>query len=332
MVLTSADSPGTFKSPIPVTVLFSKPVTGFTASDVSVGNATLENFEGSGDRYAFDLIPAGIGPVTAMVGAGAARDAAGNANIASNAFSRVFEVAPVARLYSPAGASTTSTDVPIYVQFNEPVRLGASGITVVQGTIADTLTQVSPTTFLFHVTPTLPSGQHSTTVTVTLLQLAATDAFGNSNQLPEKYEFTYSDYAPVQATFTTLVSQGPYNQLQVKFNQTVTGFDATKIVVPNARVWGFSGSGDTYLFWVTALPTPAEYGQPLTLNLTIPPGVRDRPRRHPDGDPGGGSDLRRDRHRPDGGPHLGPDPRSMDQRHDPDECHVLGGGHRLHGE
>src|SRR5262249_21230315 len=109
VILTSANSMGTFQSPIPATVLFSKPVTGFTAAGLAVGNATVANFAGTGARYTFDLIPNGIGQVTATVLAGSARDAAGNQNTASATFSRVFEVAPVATIYSPAGPYTNGS-------------------------------------------------------------------------------------------------------------------------------------------------------------------------------------------------------------------------------
>ena len=275
VVLTSADSPGTFQSPIPVTVLFTKPVTGFTAAGVSVGNATLADFSGIGDRYSFNLVPNGIGPVTAQVRAAVAQDAAGNTNTSSNAFSRVFEVVPVATLYSPAGANTTSTDYPVYIQFNEPVRLDPSKITVVQGSIVGAVTQVTPTTYLIHVQPTLPVGQASTTVTVSLLQLAATDAFGNQNQQSVKYLFNYSNYVPLVPTLTLIGTAGAYNQVQLSFNQpSVTNFDASKIAVSsNATIWGFSGSGNLYNFYVNALPTQSDYGTSMTLTVTIPAGA-----------------------------------------------------------
>ena len=162
-------------------MIFSKPITGFNASSITVGNATVETSRAAAPttRSTSSRMASGRSRPRS---AGTATDAAGNTNTASNAFSRVFQVDPVATIYSTAPANTTSTDVPVYIQFNEPVRLSASGITVVQGSIQGAVTQVSPTTYLFHVKPTLPSGQQSTAVTVTLLQLAATDAFGNQNQ------------------------------------------------------------------------------------------------------------------------------------------------------
>jgi hypothetical protein len=195
VLLTSADSPGTFQSPIPVTARFSKPVTGIKPvtgskpASLSVTNAKVVDFAGNGDTYTFGLVPTSSGPVTAQVLAGAGTDAAGNSSTASAIFSRVYEVAPVATLFSTAGPNTNSQDLPIYVQFNVPVRLDASAISVAQGQIVGSVTQISPTAFLFHVKGIPTKNQTGATVTVTVPQLSATDAFGNTNQSPATYSF-----------------------------------------------------------------------------------------------------------------------------------------------
>jgi hypothetical protein len=90
VTLASPAADVTAQSPIPVSVTFSEPVTGFTAADVAVSNGTVSNFSGSGASYTFDLVPSGVGPVTAGVSAGAAQDAAGNGNLAAIPFGRIF--------------------------------------------------------------------------------------------------------------------------------------------------------------------------------------------------------------------------------------------------
>jgi hypothetical protein len=67
-------------SPIPVTVTFTQPVTGFVDTAITTANALVQNFAGTGASYTFDLVPAGQGPVTADIAAGVAQDAANNAN------------------------------------------------------------------------------------------------------------------------------------------------------------------------------------------------------------------------------------------------------------
>jgi len=92
VALDSTALPGPTSSvPIRVTAAFSESVTGFTAGDVTVTNALLTNFSGSGANYFFDLFPYDNGTVTAQIGAGTANDVAGNANTASAIFSIQFD-------------------------------------------------------------------------------------------------------------------------------------------------------------------------------------------------------------------------------------------------
>jgi len=83
-------------SPIPAEILFSEPVTGFTAEDIATENATVEALTGEGARYTAALAPVGYGTVVAGIAAGACTDRAGNPNAASGPLVRFFDnVAPV---------------------------------------------------------------------------------------------------------------------------------------------------------------------------------------------------------------------------------------------
>jgi hypothetical protein len=77
----------TLQSVIPVTVSFTEPIEGFTAEDVTAGNAALSDFSGAGAAYSFVLTALDEGLVTATISVGAAFDAASNP-CASAAFSR----------------------------------------------------------------------------------------------------------------------------------------------------------------------------------------------------------------------------------------------------
>ena len=91
VTLTSSASDPTNVSPIPVTVTFSEAVTGFIATDVLTGNATLSNFTPvSGSVYTFTLTPQAEGVVTATVDANVATNAAGNGNSAATTFSITY--------------------------------------------------------------------------------------------------------------------------------------------------------------------------------------------------------------------------------------------------
>lgn len=67
-----------------VTVTFTESVTGFETSDISVANATINSLIGSGAIYSVSLTSSGSGDISIQVPAGAASDAAGNPNEASN--------------------------------------------------------------------------------------------------------------------------------------------------------------------------------------------------------------------------------------------------------
>ena len=73
-------------SPISLTATFSRPVSGFTVDDITVGNGTVGNFAGSGAVYTFDVTPDDIGEVTVAIAGGVAEDAAGNSNEAAPRF------------------------------------------------------------------------------------------------------------------------------------------------------------------------------------------------------------------------------------------------------
>jgi FKBP-type peptidyl-prolyl cis-trans isomerase len=72
---------------IPVTITFSKSVTSFTSSGVTVTNGTIADFAGSGTTYTLNVLPTADGVVTVAVPASSAKDSAGNENSASNTLS-----------------------------------------------------------------------------------------------------------------------------------------------------------------------------------------------------------------------------------------------------
>ena len=78
----NTETPMRLNSPIPVTVTFSEPVSGFTADDIVVENGAVGNFTGSvGDAvYTFDITPNAVGAVTVNIAADVAEDADGNGN------------------------------------------------------------------------------------------------------------------------------------------------------------------------------------------------------------------------------------------------------------
>jgi hypothetical protein len=73
-------------SSIPVTVRFTESVTGFTASDVSIGNGSLSDFTDSDASCSFDVTPTGDRAVNVSVPANSSTDAASNSASVSTRF------------------------------------------------------------------------------------------------------------------------------------------------------------------------------------------------------------------------------------------------------
>lgn len=93
-------------APFPMTITFSKSVTGLVLTDLTVTNGTASGLAGSGATYTFSVTPTAEGTVTAQVVAGAAQDSAANPTDISNLVSIVYDVtAPTLAVSVPtAGA------------------------------------------------------------------------------------------------------------------------------------------------------------------------------------------------------------------------------------
>ena len=177
--LDSRAPASTNASTIPVTVTFSKDVTGFDASDVAVSNGAITpaSFTGSKSGYAFTVTPAANGDVLIDIPDGIARDAAGNSSSAAARLTRTYDtIAPQVILGSPLPVSTYVTPIPVTVSFSEPVtQLDPASLIVSNGTMKSFT--ATDTGYSFVVTP---SGQN-VAVTVDVAAGAVRDAAGNTS-------------------------------------------------------------------------------------------------------------------------------------------------------
>lgn len=98
--VTSAAPSPTNASPIPFTISFSQPVSGFDLTDISVTNGTAANLQTSDNAtWTVDVTPEGQGAVELQLPAGVATASSGVASAASNATRVVYDSA------APAGYS-----------------------------------------------------------------------------------------------------------------------------------------------------------------------------------------------------------------------------------
>ncbi|MBO2010978.1 reprolysin-like metallopeptidase [Hymenobacter negativus] len=259
VVITSPAGPITPMSPIPVMVVFSKPVMGFTATDVSVTNGTVSALSGSGTTYALSITPAGPGTVTLNIAANQAQDAAGNGNTAAVPFSIGYIVAvttaPV--LTAPANNSQTATTTPTY---SGTAPVGSTVNVYVDGS---NIGFTTATGGVFNVLQPLALAQGAHTVYATA-QLSGQSVSANSNT----NTFTVDTIAPtvtLSSTASATTSTSPI-PVTVLFSEAVADFEATDVTVANGTVSGFTGSGTSYAFNVT--PTA-----PGMVTVTIAAGV-----------------------------------------------------------
>ncbi len=120
--MSSAVGNPTATTPIPVTVTFSEPVSGFTIASIVPGNGTVGNFAGGPTVYTFDLTPTSPGPVSADIAAGVATDVAGNTNTVATQFNRTFDPSALSVTITPVAPDPRNTSVSsIQIVFNKAV-------------------------------------------------------------------------------------------------------------------------------------------------------------------------------------------------------------------
>jgi hypothetical protein len=212
-VSTTATDP-TAANPITFTVTFGEDVTGFAAGGLTVVNGTVAAITPvDGKTYTVTITPTGSGLVSVTVNAGAAADAAGNDNTASNTASVTYDgTAPTAT----ATALTTSDTTPTLTgTVDDP----AATVTVVVGGQTITAT-VTGTTWTATLPNALPPGTYD-------VQVTATDALGNDATTTVTGGLVIDTAAPtvtISAPSVSTVAGGP-----VTF--TITYADATAVTV-----------------------------------------------------------------------------------------------------
>lgn len=117
-------------TPLYVTATLSETAADFTTASVEVTNGMVSGFSGSGTSYSWKIIP-GQGAVSCLVPGGKFHDAAGNANTASNTFSRTCDsLPPQSQVTAPTG-TTTNPALTINWKATDP-GISASGLRLVR--------------------------------------------------------------------------------------------------------------------------------------------------------------------------------------------------------
>ncbi|MCA8829181.1 LamG-like jellyroll fold domain-containing protein [Hymenobacter pini] len=212
-------------SPIPFTVTFSQNVTGFEASDVTVGNGTLSGFAAvDGKTYTFNVTPTVNGNVTVNVPADVAADANNTANSAAPQFTiqyaQTVTAAPV--VTAPANGSLTNNPRPTY----SGTAAAGSTVTIYAGPASGSATAIGTVTatggtFSLPQPTALAGGTYQVYATAQL-NGQAVSANSNTNT------FTVDTQAPSVASIvrlnpSTATTNATSLTFRVTFSEAVTG-------------------------------------------------------------------------------------------------------------
>ena len=173
------------------TITFNEAVTGFEEGDITVTNASIQLFEGSGLNYTATILPKnGINDnesISLNIAAGAALDAGGLSNTVGKMTTTAFDgTAPLITFQNVPETIESREAFPVTFTFSEAVTgFEQSDITVSKGTLSDfTNDATDPNKYTVQVTPDggILKGE---SVTISVVADAAADAAGNGNSSTE---------------------------------------------------------------------------------------------------------------------------------------------------
>jgi hypothetical protein len=274
-------------APVNFTVLFSEPVSGFGAADVTVSGtaAGTKNVAVSGGPATYNVAVSGMasdGTVVATIAAGVAVDAAGNGNTASVSSDNAvaFDLSrPSVTINQAAGQPDPAATSPISftVVFSEPVTgFNASDVTI-SGTAGGTKTAVvsgGPAVYNVAI-----SGMTNGTVIAALAAGVATDAAGNTSTASTSSDNTVTfdvDTTPPTVTINQASTQSdPTGNspilFTVVFSEPVNGFSDADVTISGTaggtKAAAVSGGSSSYTVAVSGMTSEG------TVVATIAAGV-----------------------------------------------------------
>ncbi|WP_340598786.1 RCC1 domain-containing protein [Bdellovibrio sp. GT3] len=239
---------------ITVDVSFSAPVTGFDASDLTLTNATVTGFTGSGDTYSFTLTATTPGDFSARVNNNAAVDASSNQSSTSNLLTVHYDAtAPTVTLSKTESSPTTVAGITITVTASENV----TGLALADFTTTNlTLSSLTGSGSSYTLTATANA---EGSVSLQLPAGVVADAASNNNTASNTLTWYYDTAAPSITIASTQAPSTNTSPIAVTFetNEAVTGFTSADVSVTNGTLSNFVSVDGTH--W-TADVTPTADG------------------------------------------------------------------------
>jgi hypothetical protein len=222
-----------------LTFTSSKATSNFASSDVSLGNGSVSNFNGSGTTYTATFTPTAQGPCTIDIAATKFTGPAGNSNFAATQFNWTHDtIAPaVPTLSLPSHGLRTNDTTPILSW------VAVTGASQYQIQVDDNLAFSHPTTLVTTATSytwgTLAEDTWS-------WRVRATDAAGNWSSYSSSRKFKIDTTAPTGTSIS--VNGGATYTTSTGVTLTLAATDASQMRFKN----GSGGTWSTYEAYATS--------------------------------------------------------------------------------
>ncbi|MFT4101551.1 MAG: Ig-like domain-containing protein [Burkholderiaceae bacterium] len=266
------------------TFTFNEPVTGFTASDITVtGGGTVGSLTGNGSTYHLLVnLPTGNSEdtISVSVSAGAALDAGGNPSGADSQSQRYDTVAPTLDITSDGGATAHGRTTFTFTFSESMTGFTLEDIALDSGTVVGQLGG-SGAVYTLLVDP---PGNNSGTMNVSVAAGSAIDAAGNAlanaDTLPQPFDTrvpppSLSGFVD-NVTNAHDIANGPVT-FTLTFDQAVTGLgtDPSDLSVTNGRIDSVTPRAGTNGSTYDVVVTPANDVPLGDMTLTVDAGAVD---------------------------------------------------------
>ncbi|WP_265310980.1 Ig-like domain-containing protein [Verminephrobacter aporrectodeae] len=261
-----------------VSFRFSEPVNGLDASDIVCTSGTLSAPTANAERTLWTATFTPAADTTAPSNtirvnlAGVSNDAgnAGTGRADSSNYS-VDTTRPTATIALANTALTAGQTTTVSITFSEPVKgFDASDIVCTGGTLSWPTASADRTVWTATLTPTANTNAGANTLRVNLA--GVTDAAGNAG-VGRADSANYSVHTTRPTATITLadsaLSAGETTTVTLRFNEPVTGLDASDIVCSNGTLSAPTANAERTLWTATLTPTANVSAPANTLRLNL---------------------------------------------------------------
>ena len=267
------------KGAFELTITFSEDVNDFTSSDITLTGPATFTFSGSGKDYTAEITPnlGADGTVTISIAAGAATDAAGNSNTASDIKTVTVDLVAPTVMFSGVPPGRQRNNFPITITFSENVTGFVQGDIELSPTTLATVSSLSRSGMTYTATIAPTTGQEGT-LTITVPANVATDGAGNGNTASATTSNIHIDTIRPTVRFEdvpVLEKRNDIFDIKVVFSEPVNGFQVPADMTIDGPVTASltSGSDGAAEYTVTITPNPTSKGD-LTFRVN-PNAVQD---------------------------------------------------------